>query len=77
MTGRGELDPSGRVVILSVHSPRAAHNLQQLEVGTVLQNSKDLHSELLQSASEECLHFQEREEMLNFFTGGQNDRLGF
>jgi hypothetical protein len=35
-------------VIPSVHSPRAAHNLQQLGGRIVLQNSKDLRAELLQ-----------------------------
>ena len=42
-------------VILSVHSPRAAHNLQQLDGRTVLQNSKDLRVELLQSKAKDLL----------------------
>ena len=35
--------------LLSVHSPQAAHNLQQHDGGTLVVNSKDLRVELLQS----------------------------
>jgi hypothetical protein len=38
------------MLLLSVHSPRAAHNLQQLDGRTLLRNPKDLRVELLQSS---------------------------